>query len=85
MSKTRDPLEDICFFCNSEFRMGAGVYNGRYIRRWQISVCDSCLAANQDGLTPVYESRFLAHLKEKGIPIPKRNAKGKFNFPIIGS
>jgi hypothetical protein len=72
----KDPLQDICFICNSEFRMGGGVYNGHYIRRYQISVCDPCWAGNWDGWAPIHEGRLLAHLKEKGIPIPKRNAGG---------
>ena len=33
---------DRCFMCDTQFRMGAGVYDGKYIGRYQISVCNGC-------------------------------------------
>jgi hypothetical protein len=65
-----------CFMCDTDFRMGAGVYNGKYIGRYQISVCNGCWAGNWDGWAPHYEARLIAHLEVLGIPVPKRNAKG---------
>lgn len=66
-----------CFMCDTEFQMGPHVYNGRYIKRYNISVCSACYTASWDGWAPHYEERLIAHLKEKGLPIPERNEKGK--------
>ncbi|OGP22949.1 MAG: hypothetical protein A2038_11975 [Deltaproteobacteria bacterium GWA2_57_13] len=71
----KDPFKETCFMCGSEFRMGAGIYNGHYIRRYQISACKACWAGNWDGWHPHYEARLIEHLKAKRIPVPKRNAK----------
>lgn len=68
-----------CFFpfCgNQSFQMGHGLYDGKYIRRYDISVCMSCWRGNWDGWAPHYEKLLIAHLKEKGLPIPERNEKG---------
>ena len=71
-----DPFKETCFMCSSEFHMGAGIYNGQYIRHYQISVCKACWAGNSDGWHPQYENRLIKHLNAKGIPVPKPNAKG---------
>ncbi len=66
---------DKCFICDGQFQMGPHVYDGRYIKSYNISVCMSCYEGNWDGWAPPYEQRLIDHLKEKGLPIPSRNAK----------
>lgn len=67
-----------CDMCGNKFQMGQHVYNGKFISRYQISVCKSCWDGNWDGWAPHYEQRLIAHLQKKGIPLPERNAKGWF-------
>ncbi len=65
-----------CFMCGSQFQMGEHIYDGKYIRRYDITVCMTCWDGNWDGWAPHYETRLIAHLENEGIPIPERNEKG---------
>lgn len=65
-----------CFMCDSEFQMGPHRYDGRYIRRYKISVCKICYDGNWDGWAPHFEERLIKHLEKEGISIPKKNEKG---------
>ncbi len=65
-----------CFMCGSQFQMGEHIYDGKYIRRYDIIVCMPCWDGNRDGWTPDYETRLIAHLENEGIPIPERNENG---------
>lgn len=65
-----------CFICTNEFQMGPDAYRGKYVRRYDITVCEICWKGNWDGWAPHCESRLIAHLKEKGLPIPDRNENG---------
>lgn len=67
---------ETCFTCGTKFQMGPHAYDGKYVRTYQISVCRACWKGNWDGWAPHYEERLIAHLKEKGLPIPERNEKG---------
>jgi len=64
-----------CFMCGSEYQFGPHRYDGKYISRYQISVCRSCYDSNWDGWAH-YEPRLVAHLKANNLPIPARNEKG---------
>jgi hypothetical protein len=73
-----------CFFCAKPFERDNHVYHGNpiayrgtYIGRYMIEVCDGCHDGNPDGWEPDFETRLLAHLKATGLPIPKRNEKGR--------
>ena len=65
-----------CFMCDREFQMGPQRYEGRYIRRYQISVCKICYDGNWDGWGPDNEERLINHLKKEGISVPKKNKDG---------
>ncbi len=65
-----------CFFCGGRFRFGNHIYNGQHIARYQVTVCRSCYDGNWDGWAPRYETRLIAHLQDKAISVPARNAKG---------
>ncbi len=67
-----------CDLCGSEFQMGAHRYDGKRAPRYDIVVCLPCYEANGDGWNPRYEEFLISHLKEKGLPIPEKNAKGFF-------
>ena len=71
------PIMMNCFACGTEFQMGPhSVYEGEFVPRYDITVCDSCYKGNWDGWHPELEEHLLARLKEKGLPIPERNKQG---------
>jgi hypothetical protein len=70
------PIMEACFMCAKGFQMGPHRYDGKVIRRYQISVCSGCWGANWDGWAPHLERRLISHLAEKEIEIPARNEKG---------
>jgi len=65
-----------CQMCGSEYQMGPHVYAGKHIATYDLDVCKSCYEGNWDGWAPHYGEKLVAHLKEKGIPIPEKNEKG---------
>lgn len=66
-----------CFTCGRQFQFGPHLYAGTFIRRYQVCVCKACYDSNWDGWAPHYEQLLIAHLEEKGLPMPERNAKGR--------
>ena len=72
----RKPLMFKCQLCASPYQAGPGVYTGKTIAGYQLSVCNTCYAANWDGWSPAHEAKFVAHLEGLGIPLPERNEKG---------
>ena len=65
-----------CFFCGRQFQFGPHAYRGQHISRYQVTACEGCYAGNWDGWAPHFEARLVPHLRDKGLPIPPRNAKG---------
>jgi hypothetical protein len=68
-----------CPLCKMPYQFGPEVYEGhKLIRYGDLFVCDTCWrgAGRQSGWNPTYEKVLLEYLKAKGLPIPKRNAKG---------
>lgn len=65
-----------CFTCGMSFQFGPHRYAGRHIRAYRINVCQPCYSGNWDGWSPAYEAKLLAHLAEKGLPVPPRNGEG---------
>ncbi len=65
-----------CDLCGGSYQMGRHIYDGKQIRRYQMSVCKLCYLGNSDGWAPHYEPRIISHLKEKKLPIPERNDEG---------
>jgi len=63
-----------CPICRNKFKFGANAYDGKHIKRYNLTVCNACLDGNHDGWAPHYEKILLDHLKEKGLPIPERNS-----------
>ena len=73
--KTR-PFEVTCVLSGKTFQMGDGVYEGTFVPRYQMNVYQPCYLGNHDGYASHYDENILEHLKEKGLPVPERNAKG---------
>lgn len=71
-----DPMRQECIICGRQFQYGEHRYDGRFLPRYQMSVCDMCLQANHDGWAPQYEDRIIKHLKESDLEVPERNAEG---------
>jgi len=65
-----------CFICGSTFQFGQHVYDGKYIQKYDITVCSGCYKGNWDGWAKHYEENILKHLKEKGLPVPDKNEAG---------
>jgi hypothetical protein len=64
-----------CDLCGHAYQMGAGIYDGKYIPRYDLNVCMPCYNGNWDGWSPNNEKLLIAHLKKKGLPMPERNEK----------
>ena len=62
--------------CGRQFQMGPHRYDGKFISRYQISVCRACYEGNWDGWAPHWEQHLVAHLKKNKLQIPEPNAKG---------
>lgn len=71
--------EEKCPICEVIFQAGDGRY-GVPINRYELYAYTKCVEINHDGLAPRREKNFERHLKEKGIPLPERNAKGLYPF-----
>lgn len=72
-----DKLMFKCDVCGMSYQHGLHRYEGHRLQLYgDLFCCDSCWRANWDGWAPHYEAALLAHLKQKGLPVPKRNAKG---------
>lgn len=65
-----------CQLCNTSYQMGLHVYDGKYISRYKMNVCNGCYTANWDGWNPHDEKIILEHLRKNEIDEPERNAKG---------
>lgn len=65
-----------CDLCGTSFQFGTGIYDGKHIARYQLTVCRGCWEGNQDGWTSWLEAKLIEHLQAKGIKIPERNATG---------
>jgi hypothetical protein len=59
--------ESTCFICQRNPAEG-------HIRRYDITVCRGCWDVNWDGWPREHEARIIEHLKQKGLPVPVRNA-----------
>ena len=73
-----DKIMRECDLCRNNYQMGPHRYEGKFIPRYQLSVCGTCYDGNWDGWAPHLEATLLAHLKKKGLSEPTRNAKGWF-------
>ena len=65
-----------CFICRNQFQMGPQIYEGKYIKTYDISVCNVCYDSNWDGWAPQSEEVLIKHLSDNALPIPERNEKG---------
>ena len=74
---TKEKLMFKCDVCGASYQHGPHRYEGHKLNLYGgLFVCDTCWQSNHDGWAPHYEKILLAHLKEKGLPVPQRNAKG---------
>lgn len=66
----------ICFTCGKEFQYEEHIYDGKWIKSYEIEVCMSCWKNNVDGWTSYYGNKIIKHLHNKGFAIPSMNEKG---------
>jgi hypothetical protein len=69
-----------CDLCSMSFQFGPHKYDGKHLAHYNMSVCNSCLRGNWDGIGPMLEPRFIKHLKDNNIPLPERNNKGWYQL-----
>jgi len=69
-----------CFLCQRQIKFGRGVYKGRIVQAWGITICQTCESGNHDGIFPRSHPRLLDHMKSNGIEI-RRNKKGLIDIP----
>lgn len=65
-----------CNLCGGAFQFGPHIYDGEWIPRYKLLLCRVCFASNWDGIGPIFEPKFEAHLNAHGIDFPPRNSKG---------
>ena len=65
-----------CDLCGQSFQYGPHAYLGNRLPHYDMMLCRACFAGNWDGFGDLNEAKFEAHLTARGIPLPKRNAKG---------
>lgn len=71
-----DHFQEKCQICDRNFDYEPHAYLGKYLSRYKMMACTSCLRAHHDGWSPEAEKRILVHLKQKELDVPKRNAAG---------
>jgi hypothetical protein len=52
------------------------LWEGKYIKSYEMFVCDTCYDFNEDGWNPRYDSKIIEHLEENDIDEPERNENG---------
>jgi hypothetical protein len=66
-----------CEVCDRKYQNGPHRYEGHRLELYgNVFCCDVCWNGNHDGWAPQCKQKLLQRLRAKGIPIPKRNAKG---------
>jgi hypothetical protein len=70
-----------CFLCKRPFRFGEDVYDGRYIRQWNVEICNDCLRENSDGIEPTAHKDLIELLTGKDIPF-SLNKWARVNIPV---
>jgi hypothetical protein len=76
-----EPIMRSCFLCTQPFQFGPHTYLGKYIRQWDIEVCNHCYGGNlQDGIVLQQHPRLAEHLNTKGIKA-QLNDKGWLDWP----
>lgn len=75
---------EICDLCEQPFRYGAHRYDGRYVPRWKVRICDTCDKMNWDGIVVSGRDAFLEKLRANGVEI-KLNERGLLMIPPMGA
>jgi hypothetical protein len=65
-----------CDLCRMPVIYGPHRYDGHWIEQYELFLCRPCYAGNWDGIGPMLEPLFVAHLTKHGIELPARNTKG---------
>jgi hypothetical protein len=74
------PHIETCFLCEQLFQFGPHAYVCKYIRQWDITVCNQCYASNHDGIVTEQHPRLIEHLNARKIPV-LLNEKAWLDWP----
>ncbi|MBN8886825.1 MAG: hypothetical protein J0I77_13985 [Rudaea sp.] len=66
--------------CKKRLNMGHGVWEGRWLPTYQMTICTVHINASPEGWAPHREEFLLSWLQSKNLPVPKRNANGLLPF-----
>jgi hypothetical protein len=81
IGQTQDGAQVVeCFLCGATFQFSRHRQDGRSVRGWKLSLCNSCLDSNDDGVAPATHPRLMRHLAEAGIDV-QLNARGRLDIP----
>jgi len=70
-----------CFLCGRMYDFGDHRYHGQWVRAWQASICQGCLAANHDGVVPDTYPHLLPHVEAMGADV-SLNDRGWLPIPV---
>ncbi|QWV93868.1 hypothetical protein KP004_01345 [Geomonas oryzisoli] len=70
-----------CFFCGKLFNYGLHRWDGEFVPHYKLLVCFRCQKLNADGLNPIYDAKFEAHLDSHNILRPPRDINGYYEIP----
>jgi hypothetical protein len=69
-----------CFLCGGAFQFGRHRQDGRSVHGWKLSVCNSCLDANDEGVAPASHPHLMRHLADAGVEV-RFNDRGLVDIP----
>ncbi len=65
-----------CDFCEGDFQLGPQVYEGKFIPKHKLHLCDGCYTINRRGVLHNYVAQFKNHLDKNNIAPPEVNTEG---------
>jgi hypothetical protein len=81
VEQTNDAAQVVgCFLCGNPFQFSRHRQDGRFVRGWKLSLCNSCLDANDAGVAPASHPRLMRHLADTSIEV-RPNARGLIEIP----
>ena len=65
-----------CPLCLARFRYGNQIYQGQYLKGYQLRVCDTCYCLNEDGWSKNHNPFLLERCREIGVEPPPLDVNG---------
>ncbi len=65
-----------CDFCGSEYQYSEHIFNGHYLKYYELNACKGCVPDIRSDIPPVYENICVTKLVELKKELPQRNNQG---------